>query len=282
MNILAASTAASTTVAGLWPASLALWQREMVRFFRQRNRVIGALGTPVVFWLLLGAGLDKAFVVQAAAGAEADATGGIGYMQFLFPGTLTMILLFTAIFSTFSVIEDRREGFMQAVLVAPVPRLAIVLGKVLGGASIATIQGVVFLLLWPLIGPMPAAGALLMLLPLMFALAAGLTALGLCLAWPMDSTAAFHAMMNLFLLPMWFLSGALFPVQSAAPWLQVVMYANPLTYGQTLMSWTLLGEQSAGTLAVTPWLALLLTLAGVGLIVLLAVGIVSRPRRDGT
>src|SRR5215813_9106872 len=119
-----------------WPVVTTLAQRELVRFFRQRNRVFGALGQPIIFWLLFSAGLRN---------------NNLDYAHF-FPGTLVMILLFTAIFATISIIEDRREGFLQGVLVAPIPRWTMVLGKVLGGAAIAMLQGIVFLLLGWLAG----------------------------------------------------------------------------------------------------------------------------------
>ena len=130
------STAATVPAS---PVIFTLSQRELVRFFRQRNRVFGALGQPIIFWLLFGAGLGTARV-----GSGPD--GRLDYSHF-FPGTLVMILLFTAIFATISIIEDRREGFLQGVLVAPVPRWSMVLGKVLGGAAIAMLQGLVFLFL---------------------------------------------------------------------------------------------------------------------------------------
>lgn len=258
----------------------------MVRFFRQKNRVVSALVTPVLLWVGLGAGLDKAFV---HAGAQAVSTGesagaagasGAGYMAYFFPGTLSMILLFTAIFSTISVIEDRREGFLQGVLVAPISRLAIVLGKVFGGASIAMIQALVFMLLWPLVGTFPgwpvaaAVGGVLLLM------AISMTALGLCIAWPMDSTAAFHAVMMLVLMPMWFLCGAIFPVSTAMPWLKFLMWANPLTYSQAALSHTLLGYDAVQTglpLSLNVFLAMTFTAAMLSL----AVWVVSQPRKDG-
>src|SRR4051812_24740211 len=121
----------NAVVVSPWPVVGTLCERELVRFFRQKNRVFGALGQPIIFWLLFGAGLR---------------TRSLGYAHF-FHGTLVMILLFTAIFATISIIEDRRERFLQAVLVAPITRLAMVFGKVLGGTSIAMLQGIVFLLL---------------------------------------------------------------------------------------------------------------------------------------
>ncbi len=142
-----------------------------------------------------------------------------------------MILLFTAIFSTISVIEDRREGFLQAVLVAPVSHLALVTGKVLGGASLALLQGLVFLVLAPLVGLRFDLGSWLWLVLAMTVLSIGLTGLGFIIAWPMESTQGFHAIMNLFLMPLWFLSGALFPAAGAPVWLQWVMKLNPLSYG---------------------------------------------------
>src|SRR6476659_5459795 len=119
-----------------WPVVGTLCQRELVRFLRQKNRVFGALGQPIIFWLLFGAGLGTATVDK----------NKLDYSHF-FPGTLVMILLFTAIFATISIIEDRREGFLQGVLVAPIPRWAMVLGKVIGGAAIAMLQGLIFLAL---------------------------------------------------------------------------------------------------------------------------------------
>ena len=133
---------------GLLLPALSLCQRELVRFLRQRNRIIGALATPIVFWLLIGGGMGRSF-------SSSNVPGGGSYLQYFFPGTVLMILLFTAIFSTISIIEDRREGFLQSVLVAPVSRQAIVLGKVLGGTILAFGQGLIFLLLAPLVGFAP-------------------------------------------------------------------------------------------------------------------------------
>lgn len=265
----AATTQASSSQGSLALASYTLWRREMVRFFRQRNRVVSALATPIVFWLLLGFGLHGSFRLPAADGSTA--AGGMSYMQYYFPGTIVMIVLFTAIFSTISVIEDRREGFLQGVLVAPVSRLAIVMGKILGGATIATIQGLFFVVFWLWISPLshsaPAWAALLLATTaIMFLLGVGLTALGLCIAWPMDSTAGFHAVMNLFLLPMWFLSGALFPMAGAPLPMQIVMWMNPLTYGQLALSRAMLGAPDGPWSVVWPLLVFTaITIALIGL-----------------
>jgi ABC-2 type transport system permease protein len=207
----------------LLPA-LSLAHRELTRFLRQRHRVIGALATPIVFWLLIGGGMGRSF---SAPGLP----DGADYIQFFFPGTVLMILLFTAIFSTISIIEDRREGFLQSVLVAPVPRTSIVLGKVLGGTALAFGQGALFLCLAPTVGIRPTLTGLLLALLIMLLLSFALTALGFCIAWRMTSTQGFHAVMNLFLMPLWFLSGALFPPTGAWTGLSLIMTLNPLSHG---------------------------------------------------
>src|SRR5687768_13747615 len=215
------SISSTTATVPAWPVVGTLAQRELVRFFRQRNRVFGALGQPIIFWLLFGAGLGTARI---------GADDKLDYAHF-FPGTLVMILLFTAIFSTISIIEDRREGFLQGVLVAPVSRAAIVLGKVLGGTALAFAQGLVFLLLAPTVGIRLTPVSVLAAAGVMLVVAFALTGLGFCIAWRMNSTQGFHAIMNLFLMPMWFLSGALFPASGAAGAIGWVMRLNPLTYG---------------------------------------------------
>lgn len=229
-------------------AAVTLWQREMVRFVRSPFRVIGALGTPLLFWFMLGSGADKVFTAPlgeaASAAGSAATSGGVGYLQYFFPGTVVMILLFTAIFSVIGVIEDRREGFLQGVLASPAPRWAIVMGKLLGGATLATGQGLILVALWPLIGPWRGVAALGEVTVAMFVAALGLTGLALALAWPMRTTAAFHSMMNLLLLPMWFLSGAVFPVAGAPKWMAAVMVVNPLTYVNAWVSAALIGPQS--------------------------------------
>lgn len=271
-----------------WAAVGTLWRREIVRFLRQRNRVIGALGTPLVFWLVLGSGLGRSFEAGGLAVGPGDgsahppsAAGVGGYLEYFFPGVLLMILLFTAIFSTYSVIEDRREGFLQGVLAAPVKRWAIAMGKVLGGATLATGQAGLFLAAWPWIGAWPGVAAMVGVLAMMFVIAAGLTALGLCLAWPMDSTAGFHAIMNLFLLPMWLLSGAAFPIDGAAPWIAAVMRFNPLTYAHAAISSLLYGGGAAPGVSIPLWHALAVTLAASVMLLALASGVVAQRRRDG-
>jgi len=218
------NTAPRTTAERARPG-LAVWtlcQRELVRFFRQKNRVIGAVGQPVLFWLLFGSGFGSSFRMPNAEEAS------VSYFQYYFPGTLVLIVLFTSIFATISIIEDRREGFLQAVLVAPVSRWVLVLGKVLGGSLIALAQGILFLLLGLTIGISFSPLQLLALVGYLFAISIGLTALGFILAWRLDSTQGFHAIMSVFLLPMSLLSGAFFPANDTV--LEYILCINPLTY----------------------------------------------------
>jgi len=199
-----------------------LWWREVVRFYRQRTRVVGVIASPVLFWLVIGSGFGSSF----RSGA-----GGQHYLDYFYPGALIMIVLFTSIFTMMSVIEDRKEGFLLSVLVAPVPRTAIVLGKVLGGTTLAAIQGMIFLIFAPFAGIHIELLQVLLVTIVVFLVSFSLTALGFAIAWPMDSSHAFHGIVNLFLIPMWLLSGALFSIEHASSWIRVIMRLNPLTYG---------------------------------------------------
>ena len=181
-----------------------LWWRELVRFYRQRSRVIGVIASPLVFWVVLGSGFGSSFRAGSGHGQE-------HYLDYFYPGTLIMIVLFTSIFTMMSVIEDRKEGFLLSVLVAPVPRSAIVLGKVLGGTTLAAVQGLIFLLLAPLTGVHISLAALPLIVLTVLLVSFALTALGFAIAWPMDSTSAFHAIINLFLIPLWLLVGRAVP-----------------------------------------------------------------------
>src|SRR5262245_21992056 len=165
-----------------WLAIWALASRELIRFFRQRTRVIGALGQPVLFWVLFGAGLHGSFKPPDWA------TWEMSYQEYFFPGVAVLIVMFTAIFSTISIIEDRREGFLQGVLVAPVSRLAIVLGKLCGGTALAVLQAGLFLALAPFLGLSLSGITVVEILLFLTLLAFALTALGLVVAWPPGST----------------------------------------------------------------------------------------------
>jgi ABC-2 type transport system permease protein len=205
-------------------AVLTLWEREVIRFVRQRSRVVGALLQPLVFWLLLGSGLSPSFHPPGAA-------AGTSYLAYLYPGILALVLLFTAIFATISTVEDRHSGFLQGVLVAPVSRTAIVVGQALGGTTLAVGQGILFLALAPAAGLRLAPLGAVAAIGVMVVVAFGLTSLGLLIAWRMESTQGFHAIMNLLLIPIWLLSGAFSPPAGVPAPLAWLMRLDPLTYG---------------------------------------------------
>lgn len=200
----------------------ALTGREMLKFVRDRSRVLGALAQPLALWLLLGLGFQNTF--QPPGGAEGS------YVAFLFPGILALVLLFTAIFSTISIVEERTSGFLQAVMVAPTPRAALVFGTVLGGTLLATAQALLFLAALPVINLNPGLLGVGMIVAVCLGTGLAFTALGFTIAWRMDTTRGFHAVMNLFLLPLWFLSGAMFPIEGAASVVQVLVWLNPVSY----------------------------------------------------
>jgi len=225
------ATQATTLARALSPASagvilpaFTLWWREIVRFYRQPTRVVGVLASPLVFWLVIGSGFGTSFRSGGGPGQQ-------HYLDYFYPGALIMIVLFTSIFTMMSVIEDRKEGFLLSVLVAPVPRTAIVLGKVLGGTTLSAIQGMIFLIFAPFAGVHLDLLQVLLIAMVVFLVSFSLTALGFAIAWPMDSSQAFHGIVNLFLIPLWLLSGALFPLAGASGWIRVIMRLNPLTYG---------------------------------------------------
>ena len=212
-----------------------LWLRELVRFFRERSRIAGLVAAPLIFWLFIGSGIGRSFQPPSAP-------GGSGYLQYFFPGTVVMVVLFASIFSSMSVIDDRHEGFLLSVLVAPISRASLVLGKVLGGTTQAVLPGLLFLLMGPMVGfalrPLQVIG----LAAVLFLISFSLTGLGFVIAWWMDSTQGFHAVLNLVLMPMWLLSGALFPSSGASGWIQWVMKLNPLTYGVAALRRVLYGQ----------------------------------------
>ncbi len=266
---------------GLMGPILGLAWRELARFFRQRTRLIGAIGQPTIFWVLFGSGLGTTF--QAPAWAPAD----LSYQLYFLPGVTALIILFTAIFSTISIIEDRRDGFLQGVLVAPVSRLVIVAGKLLGGTGLALTQVGLFLVIAIVMGlagigpavmdwlsPERLPGLVLTLLLLAYTL----TGLGYVLAWPMESTQGFHAIMSVFLMPMWLLSGAFFPPPPGG-WLYWVMKVNPLSYGVAALQRLMFATVDAQAAAAPPplWVCWLILTGFAAGLTIVAVGLTSRP-----
>lgn len=211
-----------------WLPVFTLWRREIVRFVRQRSRLIGAFAQPLAFWLLLGGGFSASF---RPPGTSPDG----GYLEYFYPGIILLALLFTAIFATIAVIEDRKMGFLQGVLVAPVSRMSVILGQALGSTTLAVLQGTLLLLLAPVAGIHLSFTAILSSIVVMFLVALALSNLGLTIAWRMESVQGFHAIMNLILMPIWFLSGAFFPAAGLPGWFTWIMRLNPLTYGMAAL-----------------------------------------------
>lgn len=228
-------------------ATQSVFRREIIRLVRQKARVVGFLAMPVLFWLMLGFGVGDHFKAGGVAGV-----GGVDYKAYFFPGALLMVLLFAAIFSTITIIEDRQAGFLQGLLASAAPRSALVLGKCLGSAAAAAVQAALVLALAPVAGLHFDPLMMLAALGAAFLVAFGLTAVGFCMAWPMESSAGYHALMNVILMPMWFLSGAVFPTQGAPLALKAMMFANPLTYGQNALASLLLGDKAQVSLPLAP------------------------------
>ena len=214
-----------------------LTTRDLRRFFRQKSRVVGALIQPLIFWLVIGSGLAGSFKMP---GAE-----NVGYVQYFYPGIVMLVVLFTSIFTTMSVIEDRHKGFLQAVLVAPASRTALVLGKTLGGVLIALVQAALFLALAPFAGFSMGTIEWPLLAGILFFTSVGLSSMGFAIAWWLDSTQGYHVVMSVLLLPLWILSGAMFPVTGAASWIRALMHANPMAYCVTGIRTALYGQGPA-------------------------------------
>lgn len=207
--------------------AFALARREFIRFIRQPQRVVGTVAQPILFWLFLGSGFSSSF---RAPGME-----NVSYLEYFYPGVMLMMMLFASIFSSITIIEDRDAGFLQSVLVAPVSRMAIVLGKVLGGTAIAMVQTLIFTVAAPFLGLHLSLGSLALLVLAYVLTSMGFAAMGFFFAWPMRSSAGFHAIMMVFLMPLWMLSGALFPIERAPGWLHSLMTINPVAHALVLM-----------------------------------------------
>jgi ABC-2 type transport system permease protein len=202
-------------------AALVVWEREMIRFSRDRTRVLAGMVQPLLFLFVLGGGLGS---------LVAKSTGGLDFRTFLFPGVLAMSVLFTAAFSGISMVWDREFGFLREMLVAPVSTTSILFGKCLGGASVATIQSIVVLILAGLVGVPYDPLMILEVLVLLFLMSFMITALGLLLSARVKQVQSAMPLVQLVITPLMFLSGALFPLSNLPPWLTVVTHLNPMTY----------------------------------------------------
>jgi len=214
-----------------------LWLRQVKRYWRSRSRIIGALGQPLLFMVALGFGFGPIY-------AKA---GGGNYLQFLVPGVISQSVLFTALFNGIEVIWDRQFGFLKETLVAPVSRFKIIIGRTLGGATIASLQGLIVFVLALFIGFRPTNWFLLpMMLIMIFLIALAFTALGTAIASTMDDMHGFQLIMNFLVMPLFFLSGALFPLKNLPKVMEIIMRVDPLTYGVDGLRATLIGSSQFG------------------------------------
>ncbi len=197
-----------------------LWQRQLKRYLRSKSRIIGALGQPLFFLIALGYGFGTVFK-QAGQG---------NYLQFLSPGVVAMSILFTAIFSGMEVIWDKQFGFLKETLVAPVSRINIMIGRTLGGATVSTIQGIITIVLAIIFGFRPTFSQLIPAIFFMLIMAILFTALGTAIASVLDDMQGFQLIMQFLVMPMFFLSGSLFPVNGLPKVLSIVVQINPMTY----------------------------------------------------
>lgn len=220
----------------LWPTLRAIyiiWYRDLLRFWRDRLRVVGSLAQPLLFLIVFGTGLSSA--LQGAGGGfgggAAAGASDFGYTQFIFPGIIGMSILFSAIFGAMSIVWDREFGFLKEVLVAPIDRSAVAIGKALGGATQALIQGLILLILSPIVGVKLTVTSVLLVIVFAFLLAFALSSLGVVLASRMRSMQGFQVVMNFLMMPIFFLSGSLFPLQGLPDWMTVLTRIDPATYG---------------------------------------------------
>jgi ABC-2 type transport system permease protein len=208
-----------------------IWLRDLKRLFRDKHQFYGSFARPVLWLVVLGMGLRPVF----------KGNGGVDYIQFIFPGIVAMSLIFSAMWSGISIVWDREFGFLKEILVAPVPRTAIVTGKVLGGTTQAMVQGGITLLFAPLIGVKVSVAGFIALVGIMVMISLALSSMGIALASRIYSYEGFGTISNFIIMPLFFLSGAVYPVETLPAWLKVIVSLNPVTYGVDLMRGSVLG-----------------------------------------
>jgi len=224
-----------------------LWYREVIRYWREKSRIISSLISPLLWLLIFGSGMRGM-----------QLTGTQSYQSFLFPGIVGMTLLFTSVWSGISIIWDREFGFLKEIMVAPISRTSIVIGKALGGGTSALIQGLILLPLAFLVGVHLSPLSVIIIIPIMILISVGMVCIGLLIASLIESMEAFNFIMNLVIMPMFFTSGALFPLTSSPQWLRGLSYANPLTYGVDALRWATFGGATTTLPAYTEIIILVL------------------------
>ena len=215
-----------------------IWYRDLLRFWRDRARLISAFIMPFLFLVIFGTGIASSFI-----GGAGD--GDFDYIQFMYPGIIGMVVLFTSIMTGVSVVWDREFGFLKEVLVAPISRTSVAIGKALGGATIATIQGTIMLVFIPFAHVSISVEGAFLLIALMFVFALSLTSMGLLIASRIRSMEAFQVVVQMILFPLFFISPAMFPTQFLPSWLGTAVKFNPVSYGIDSMRQAVLGSQDS-------------------------------------
>lgn len=212
-----------------------IWRRENIRFLRYRSRIVTSVVTPLLWLVVFGTGFGAAVRFGGIAG---------GYQAFLFPGIIGMTVLFSSLFSGVSVIMDRQYGFLKEMFVAPISRSSIVFGKALGASTTAMIQGTIILLLAFLLNIQLTVLGFIAAMIIMIIMSLGLVGIGLFISAFMESMEGFNLIMNFVVMPMFFLSGALFPISNLPEWLTAAVYIDPLTYGVDALRYAILGKSA--------------------------------------
>jgi ABC-2 type transport system permease protein len=212
-----------------------IWYRDLLRFWYDKARIFSALLFPVFFLFIFGSGLSGSIGMMG---------GGVDFIQFMYPGIIGMSVLMGAFMSGVSIVWDREFGFLKEVLVAPISRVSVALGRTLGSATVASIQGIMILILAPFIKVSLSIWTVLALIPLMFLLAASMGSMGILLASRIKSTEAFQAIMQMLMFPMIFLSGVFFPMQNLPAWMSFIVKINPASYGVATIREVVLGNSS--------------------------------------
>lgn len=238
-------------------------RRELVRFVRQPARIAAAVGTPLIIWLFMASGFTRAL--------QPEQLNDLSYGAFLLPGMMTLVAVFASIFTGFTVIEDRNEGWLRAVLVAPVPRWSIALGRTIGGAMIAWAQAAPLMVAIVFMQARVTASGALLALAALAVTSIAVTAMSVALSWRCETSGAFHALMNLVFIPLWLLSGAFFPADGAATWLAWLMRINPVTWCTSAIREAMAGDGAGASLALAAVFAVAMIIA--------ATAVVARPNR---
>jgi ABC-2 type transport system permease protein len=226
----------------VWRGTWVVGYRELLRFVNERSRMVGSFAQPLIFLVIFGAGFGNLI------GSVAP---GVDFIQFMYPGIIAMGVLTTSLFAGVSVVWDREFGFLRELLVAPLGRTGIVLGKAAGAAVVALLQVALMLLIAPIVGVDLDIGIILLLIPIVFILSIALSGLGLLVASYMRSQQGFQLLIQLLIFPLIFLAGVFFPINQAPEWLQVISKFNPLTYGVDAIRQVFLGSDAGPRVGVT-------------------------------